>query len=134
MQNLFPVPFLPSVIFSGPSSNRCPKCEPQFAHLTSTLVIPKLLSSDNSILSSSIAFQKLGQPVPESYFLSEVKSGDPHAIHLYTPFSLLFNNSPENGVSGAFSLKTLYCSPVSFFFQKSSDLFFVSFYLPKFCE
>ena len=60
-----------SLVGFGPSSNTCPKCEPHLLQLTSTLTIPKLLSSMYSIRSSSSGLKKLGQPVPESNFVSD---------------------------------------------------------------
>ena len=71
----------------GPSSNTCPRCQPQFLQLTSIRFIPKLLSSRYSILSSLIGSKKLGHPVPESNFVSEEKSSVPQHEHLYNPLS-----------------------------------------------
>src|SRR2546425_4541382 len=62
---------------SGPSSKTCPRWEPQFEHSTSTLFI----KNERSVFSFTFSFfagsQKLGQPVPESNFVPELKSSLP---------------------------------------------------------
>src|SRR2546430_5212293 len=62
----------------GPSSNTCPKWDPQFAHSTSVRRMNKLRSSFSSTLSLRTGAQKLGQPVPDSYFVSEANRSRPH--------------------------------------------------------
>lgn len=61
----------------GPSSNTCPKWDPQLAHSTSVRRMNKLRSTFSSTLSFWTGAQKLGQPVPESYFVSEANSSRP---------------------------------------------------------
>src|SRR3989344_2601672 len=67
IQNLLPVG-------CGPSSNTCPRCEPQVSR-TSILSSKSPLSFRSTSASSDIGAKKLGQPVPESYFCSDLKSG-----------------------------------------------------------
>ncbi len=43
--------------------------------------------------------KKLGQPVPESNFVSELNNGLPQHTHTNVPFSLKLLNFPENGGS-----------------------------------
>src|SRR5712671_6007332 len=58
----------------GPSSNTCPRCAPHFLHITSVRFMPNVLSVSVSTFSSAIGAQKLGQPVPDSNFVSELNS------------------------------------------------------------
>src|SRR3989338_7720766 len=88
MQNRFPVAGFPPGNSLGPSSKTCPKCEPHLAQVTSTLHMPKLSSSRNSIFLLDTASVKLGQPVLESNFASDQNNSLPQAAHLYIPFSL----------------------------------------------
>ena len=69
IQNLLPVG-------CGPSSNTCPRCEPQISR-TSILSSKSPLSFRSTSASSDIGAKKLGQPVPESYFCFDLKSGLP---------------------------------------------------------
>src|SRR2546425_10060793 len=73
----------------GPSSKTCPRWPPQFLQRISTLSIPSVRSGTSTMLSLASAVQKLGQPEPESYFVSEEKSSAPQAAQTYTPLSLL---------------------------------------------
>jgi len=82
-----------------PSSKTCPKCAPQFLHITSVRLVPWLWSSRNSIFSKFAGSLKLGQPVPESNLASEEKSSAPQTAHLYIPCSWLFQYLPANGAS-----------------------------------
>ncbi len=66
----------------GPSVNTCPKCPPQFLQTTSVLTIPREMSFSFSIFSSSKGWKKLGQPHPESNFVSDSNRGVPQAAHL----------------------------------------------------
>ena len=59
---------------SGPSSNACPKCASHSVHEIAVLTMPKLASRVLRTFSGAIGAQKLGQPVPESNFVSEVNS------------------------------------------------------------
>ena len=83
-----------SRVGSGPSSNTCPKCEPQFAHSTSVRRMNRLRSSLFPTLPSWAGAQKLGQPVPESNLVFEAKSSRPQTTHTYTPGSWLSQYSP----------------------------------------
>jgi hypothetical protein len=53
--------------------------------VTSVRVIPRLLSWWSSTASASAGSVKLGQPEPESYFVSELNSSFPHAPQRYMP-------------------------------------------------
>src|SRR5438132_11602487 len=79
-----------------------------------------LSSSSVRTLSYASGAEKLGQPVPESNFVSDVKSGLPHATQRYVPFSFVLSYSPVNGRSVPFSRVTWYCSGVSSRFHSSS--------------
>lgn len=104
----------------GLSSKTWPRCPPHFLQVTSILCIPKRLSTFSSVLSFEIVSQKLGQPVPESNLVSELKSSLPHAAHKYFPFFLFFKYFPVNAVSVPFSLRTWYSSFERIFFHCSS--------------
>jgi len=112
MQYLFPVGF-------GPSSNTCPRWLPQFLHSTSVRFIPPLLSSFNSMF-SFIASEKLGHPVPESNFASDVKSLAPHTLQLKLPSLSVLRCLPLPLGSVPFSLSILYSCSESFSFSFSS--------------
>jgi len=66
---------------SGPSSNTWPRWDPQLAHSTSVRRMSKLRSSFSWTFCFWIGAQKLGQPVPESNFVSEAKSSFPQTMH-----------------------------------------------------
>src|SRR2546430_4261682 len=83
-----------SRVGSGPSSNTCPRCEPQFAHSTSGRRMNRLRSSLFPTLPFWAGAQKLGQPVPESSLVFEAKSSCPQTTHTYTPGSWLSQYSP----------------------------------------
>lgn len=70
MQNRWPVGW-------GPSSKTCPRWASQREQTTSVLTMPWLASSLNSTFPGAEDSQKLGQPVPESNFVSEEKSSAP---------------------------------------------------------
>lgn len=105
MQNLCPVGV-------GPSVNRWPRCELQSAQITSVLDIPWLKSGTKLTL-LGIASSKLGQPLPESNLLSEIKIGLPQAPHTKIPSSSVCRREPLKGFSVPFSLKMRYCSGVN---------------------
>jgi hypothetical protein len=63
------------------------------------------LSSFSSTLSFEDGSQKLGQPVPESNFVFELKSLFPHAAHIYVPLFLFLRYFPVNAGSVPFSLR-----------------------------
>src|SRR2546422_7253210 len=94
----------------GPSSNTCPKWAPQLAHSTSVRRMNKLRSAFSSMLSFRTGAQKLGQPVPESYFVSEANRSRPQTTQMYTPGSWLFQYSPVKGRSVPLLMQTSYCN------------------------
>jgi len=49
---------------------------------TSVLTIPKLLSESSLIFSLETGWKKLGHPVHDSNFVSELKRGVPQTTHL----------------------------------------------------
>jgi hypothetical protein len=49
--------------------------------------MPRLSSRDSITASRSIGSQKLGHPVPDSYFVSDLNSGAPQPAQRYTPGS-----------------------------------------------
>src|SRR5687767_1200927 len=104
----------------------CPRWPPQFAQCTSTRRIPKVRSSCVATLLSETGAQKLGHPLPESYFVSEEKSSVPHPAHRYLPCSFVLTYAPVKARSVPFSRSTWYCSGVSSFFQSLSTLLDVS--------
>src|SRR6185295_11396995 len=65
----------------GPSSKTCPRWPPQRAQVTSVRTIPWEASVSESTRPSAMGWVKLGQPVPESNFVSELNSGAPHPAH-----------------------------------------------------
>ena len=74
-QYLFPVG-------CGPSEKTWPRCEPHLAQSTSVLGTLRELSVFVLIASFLIGWKKLGQPVPESNFVLDEKSGAEQAAHL----------------------------------------------------
>src|ERR1700733_1390279 len=58
----------------GPSSNTWPRCASHSVHATAVLAMPRLMSLELLTFSGAIGCQKLGQPVPESNFVSELNS------------------------------------------------------------
>ena len=63
----------------GPSSKTWPRCDRHLPHITSVRAMPRLLSVSVVIFDSEIGVKKLGQPVPESNFVSELNTGKPQA-------------------------------------------------------
>ena len=61
----------------GPSGKTCPRCALQRLHITSTRRIPSARSSSVSTASLAKGAEKLGQPVPDSNFVSESNSSLP---------------------------------------------------------
>ncbi len=98
---------------SGPSSNTCPKWEPQLAHSTSVRRMNKLWSSFSFTLPSSRGAEKLGQPVPESNFVFEANSSCPQTRQRYTPSSWLSQYFPVKGRSVPLSTQISYSNDVS---------------------
>ena len=64
--------------------------------------------------------QKLGQPVPDSNFVSERKSSCAQPAQTYVPWAWLFQSSPVNARSVPFPRRTLYCMGVSICFHSES--------------
>src|ERR1700751_517097 len=58
----------------GPSSNTCPRWASRSVQFTSSRIIPRLVSRRVYTFSSSIVDQKLGQPDPDSNFVSELNT------------------------------------------------------------
>ena len=112
MQYLLPVEV-------GPSSNTCPRCEPHCEQVISVRVMPCDVSRWYSTASGS-ACSNDGQPVPESNFASDEKSGFPHAAHAYVPSALSWRYSPVNAVSVPLSRRMRYRSGVRIFLHSSS--------------
>src|SRR2546427_8934883 len=94
----------------GPSSNTCAKWAPQLAHSTSVRRMNKLRSAFSSMLSLRTGAQKLGQPVPEAYFVTEANRSRPQTTQMYTPGSWLFQYSPVKGRSVPLLMQTSYCN------------------------
>ena len=63
----------------GPSGKTWPRWPPQRAQTTSVRTIPRLRSSCSSTASATAGSVKLGQPLPESNFVSELNSSSPQA-------------------------------------------------------
>lgn len=61
----------------GPPLNTCPRWPPQVLQSTSVLGIRREKSFRVFTLPLAAGFQKLGQPVPESYFSAEENNGLP---------------------------------------------------------
>jgi hypothetical protein len=59
---------------AGPSSNTWPRCASHSVHDTAVLAMPRLMSLERLTFSGAIGCQKLGQPVPESNFVSELNN------------------------------------------------------------
>src|SRR3982074_1218022 len=98
---------------SGPSSNTCPRCEPQFRQRTSVRRMKKLLSERSSTFSVLAGSQKLGHPVPDSNFVFELSRSVPHAAHVWVPSALVWTYLPVNGRSVPLPRRMSYCSGVS---------------------
>src|SRR5687768_5351439 len=97
-----------SPVGSGPSSKRWPRWASHLAQRTSVRTIPCSRSSTSFTLLRSTAAQKLGQPVPESNFVSDLNSPSPQTTHLYMPTPLWSQYLPLNGRSVAEHCVTWY--------------------------
>ena len=71
--------------FLAGTSKTCPRCASHSRQETSVRTIPILLSVVSSTFSFAMGAQKLGQPVPESNFVSERKSAVPQHTQRYSP-------------------------------------------------
>jgi hypothetical protein len=58
----------------GPSSNTWPRCASHSVQETAVRIMPMVLSDFSRTFSFASGSQKLGQPVPESNFVSELNS------------------------------------------------------------
>ena len=65
----------------GPSGNTWPRWAPQLRQRASVRTMPWLVSVSSSTASESRAWKKLGQPVPDSNFVSDENSGAPQHTH-----------------------------------------------------
>src|SRR4051812_30175313 len=75
--------------------------------------MPHWLSSRSSTASATLGSVKLGQPEPESTFVSAWKRAVPHAAHRYVPSWWSSQYLPVNARSVAPLRSTSYCSGVS---------------------
>src|SRR5579864_3149182 len=82
-----------------PSGKTCPKCAPHLRQETEIRLMPKLMSSVVSTFCSAIGSQKLGQPVPDSNFVSERKRAVPQQMQRYRPLSCWSQYAPVNARS-----------------------------------
>src|SRR5580693_4942680 len=73
----------------------------------------RLLSGRSSTVSATAGSVKLGQPVPDSNFVSELNRSLPQPAQRYIPEPLLYTYSPVNGASVPARRSTSYCSGVS---------------------
>src|SRR5580658_9437482 len=80
---------------AGPSSNTWPRCAAHSLHDTAVLTMPKLTSLKLLTFSGAIGCQKLGQPVPESNFVSELNNALSQQMQRYRPLSCRFQYFPE---------------------------------------
>ena len=65
----------------GPSGNTWPKCASHWAQTTSTRRIPYELSDSVRTFSFAMGAEKLGQPVPDSNFVSDENNSAPQQTH-----------------------------------------------------
>src|SRR5438128_1403658 len=79
-----------------------------------------LLSASVATFSDTAGCQKLGQPEPDSYFSSELKSSAPQQRQRYRPLSWLFQYSPVNARSVPLRRVTSNCCEVSSLRHSSS--------------
>src|SRR5580692_3725225 len=86
---------------AGPSSKTWPRCASHSVHDTAVRTMPKLESLMLRTFSGAIGCQKLGQPVPESNFVSELNSALSQQMQRNNPLSCRFQYFPEyaNSVS-----------------------------------
>ena len=93
----------------GPSLKTWPKCPPQRLQCTSVRCEKRLMSSYSATrfpFTPSIGCQKLGQPVPESNYVSEVNNGTPQPAHRNVPGCFELCNAPVNARSVPCSRRT----------------------------
>src|SRR5687767_13992732 len=92
----------------GPSSKTWPRWPPQRRQCPSVRVLKKVLSSLNATF-PSISAQKLGQPVPDSNFVSEEKTGRSQPAQLNVPLAFTSSSGLVQGRSVPSSRSTAYC-------------------------
>src|SRR3984885_16133940 len=80
---------------AGPSSNTRTRYTPHSVHDTAVLTMPKLMSLELLTFSCAVGCQKLGQPVPESNFVSELNNALSQQMQRYRPLSWRFQYFPE---------------------------------------
>src|SRR5258706_7797108 len=95
---------------SGPSGKRGPRWAAQVPHWTSTRRIPNDRSSWVTTLPFSTTSKKLGQPVPDSNFVPESKSGVLQTTQRYVPSPWKSQYAPVNARSVWPSWVTAYWS------------------------
>src|SRR3954465_7571955 len=102
-----------SPLAPGPSSKTWPGSPPQRAHTTSVRVMKCERSSRVSTASENIGSVKLGHPVPDSNFVSELNSALPHPPQRWPPSPFSLTYLPVNGGSVAALRRTSYWSASS---------------------
>src|ERR1017187_3624366 len=88
--------------------------------MTSVRTEKKLRSSPVFAAFGASGCQKLGQPVPDSNFVSELKSGRSQHTQTYVPFAWLSQFGPVKARSVPFFRVTVYCSGVRSAFHSAS--------------
>src|SRR3981189_1088045 len=88
-----------SPVGCGPSSNTCPRCASHSVQATAVRAMPKVESRISRTFSFAIGAQKLGHPVPDSNFVSELNSALSQHTHRYKPLSCTFQYCPVNARS-----------------------------------
>src|ERR1035437_3100841 len=106
----------------GPSLKTWPTWESQRRHITSVRTEKKLRSSSVFTAFGAIGCQKLGQPGPESNFVSELKSGRSQHTPVEVPLAWLSQFGPWKARSVPFFRVTRYCAGVRSFFHSASVL------------
>src|SRR6266436_162171 len=106
----------------GPSSNTCPWWPPQ---RTQWYSVRGQINLKSRLVAnaSGIVVKKLGQPVPLSNFIAEVKSGRLQATQTNTPSRFSALSGLEPGYSVPSSRRTSYCCGVSSLRHSVLDLF-----------
>src|SRR6266404_5796706 len=105
-------------------------CPPQRRQWTSVRVIPNVVSLVSPMALSS-GCQKLGQPVPLSYLVSEENSGRSHPAQAKMPLRFSFRSGLEPGRSVPCLLRISYCCGVSCA-RHSASVFSISNFSPAF--
>src|ERR1700733_64858 len=85
----------------GPSSKTCPRCASHLRHDTAVRVMPMLRSIASTMFSLAMGAQKLGQPVPDSNLVSELKTAVSQQMQRKIPLSCTLRLAPLNGRSVA---------------------------------